>query len=174
MLPLDGPLTQPQPLDLAGRFYSAADYHALYQSGAATPLDVAEALLPLVRRDAQPAPSKYAVAWTQTDPDAVRAAARASTARWAAGTPRGVLDGVPFGVKDDVAVKGFVSTMGMRVDERVGYFRRVEEKTAWPAERMEDAGGVLMGKMNQHEIGMGEFVFLGCCPPELVALLTDC
>jgi Asp-tRNA(Asn)/Glu-tRNA(Gln) amidotransferase A subunit family amidase len=172
MLPLDDTLTQPQPPSLAGRFYSAADYHALYQSGAATPLDVAEALLPLVQCNGeQQPPSKYAVAWTQTDADAVRAAARASTARWAAGKPRGVLDGVPFGVKDDVAVKGFVSTMGMRVDERVGYFRRVEEKTAWPAERMEAAGEVLMVKMNQHEIGMGEFGFLGCSL-KLVALLT--
>lgn len=158
MLPLDGPLTQPQPLNLAGRFYSAADYHALYQSGAATPLDVAEALLPLIRRDVQPQ-SKYAVAWTQTDADAVRAAAAASAERWAKGEALGVLDGVPFGVKDDVAVKGFVSTMGMRVDERVGFFRRKEEETAWPAERMEKAGAVLMGKMNQHEIGMGELLF---------------
>jgi Asp-tRNA(Asn)/Glu-tRNA(Gln) amidotransferase A subunit family amidase len=169
MLPLDDTLTQPQPPSLAGRFYSAADYHALYQSGAATPLDVAEALLPLVQRNGeQQPPSKYAVAWTQTDADAVRAAARASTARWVAGKPLGVLDGVPFGVKDDVAVKGFVSTMGMRVDERVGYFRRAEEKTAWPAERMEDAGGILMGKMNQHEIGMGEFGFWGWSPELMV------
>jgi hypothetical protein len=59
----------------------------------------------------------------------------------------------------------------MRVDERVGYFRWVEEKTAWPAERMEAAGEVLMVKMNQHEIGMGEFGFLGCSL-KLVALLT--
>ena len=84
MLALGPELHQPQPADLAGRFYSAADYHALYQSGAATPLQVAEALLPLVRRDddAKQPRSKYAVAWTQTDVEAVRAAAGASAERW--------------------------------------------------------------------------------------------
>lgn len=147
-------LQTPQPADLAGRFHSAADYHALYRSGAATPLQVAEALLPLVRRDVQPV-SKYAVAWTQTDVEGVLAAARASTERWVAGRPLGVMDGVPFGVKDDVDVKGFVSTMGMRVDEREEYFRKPRTKTAWPAEKLEEAGGIMMGKMNQHEVGMG-------------------
>ncbi|KAK4041573.1 amidase signature domain-containing protein [Parachaetomium inaequale] len=155
MLALGPELHQPQPADLAGRFYSAADYHALYKSGAATPLQVAEALLPLVRRDdAQQPRSKYAVAWTQTDVDAVRAAARASTERWAAGAPLGIMDGVPFGVKDDVAVKGFVSTMGMRVNEGEEYFKQPKTETAWPVRKLEEAGGIMIGKMNQHEIGM--------------------
>ena len=153
MLEITSDLQTPQSADLAGRFHSAADYHALYQSGAATPLQVAEALLPLVRRDVQPQ-SKYAVAWTQTDADGVLAAARASTARWAAGRPLGVMDGVPFGVKDDIDVKGFVSTMGMRVDKREEYFNKPREQTAWPAEKLEEAGGIMMGKMNQHEVGM--------------------
>lgn len=163
MLDLEPELCRPQPADLAGRFHSAADYHALYQSGAATPLQVAEALLPLVQRDGVPpqARSKYVVAWLQTDAEAVRAAARASTERWAAGKPLGIMDGVPFGVKDDVAVKGFVSTMGMRVDPAEEYFKKPCDKTAWPALKLEEAGGIMMGKMNQHEIGMGE---LFCCP----------
>ncbi|KAG7293422.1 hypothetical protein NEMBOFW57_003472 [Staphylotrichum longicolle] len=165
ILELGADLQTPQPADLAGRFHSAADYHALYQSGAATPLQVAEALLPLVRRDAQP-PSKYAVAWTQTDVEGVLSAARASTERWAAGRPLGVMDGVPFGVKDDVDVKGFVSTMGMRVDEREEYFRKPRTKTAWPAEKLEEAGGIMMGKMNQHEVGMDT---TGCNPSTGIA-----
>ncbi|KAK4100716.1 amidase signature enzyme [Parathielavia hyrcaniae] len=153
-------LQTPQPADLAGRFYSAADYHALYRSGAATPLQVAEALLPLVRRDVAK-PSEYALAWTQTNVDAVRAAARASTERWMAGKSLGILDGVPFGVKDDVSVKGFVSTMGMRVDQEHEYFRVPCDGTAWPVVKLEDAGAIMMGKMNQHEIGMDT---TGCNP----------
>lgn len=166
MLELGAELQQPQPADLAGRFYSAADYHALYRSGQATPLQVVEALLPLIRRDMQ-SQSKYAVAWTQTNVDEVLAAARASTARWAAGTPLGILDGVPFGVKDDVDVKGFVSTMGMKVDKAHEYFNKPATKTAWPARRLEEAGAIMMGKMNQHEVGMGGFsvLFLWCKSP---------
>ncbi|KAK4129660.1 amidase signature enzyme [Parathielavia appendiculata] len=160
MLELTPDLQTPQPADLPGRFYSAADYHALYRSGAATPLQVAEALLPLVRRDVTPR-SEYAVAWTQTDVDAVLAAARASTERWKAGRPLGILDGVPFGVKDDVSVKGFVSTMGMRAGQDHAYFKKPCEATAWPVVKLEEAGGIMMGKMNQHEIGMDT---TGCNP----------
>lgn len=156
MLELEAALQTPQPADLAGRFYSVADYHQLYKSGDVTPLQVAAALLPLVRRDVQPV-SKYAVAWTQTNVDEVLAAAKASTERWAAGTPFGVLDGVPFGVKDDVDVKGFVSTMGMKVDKSEAYFNTPATSTAWPAKKLEEAGGIMMGKMNQHEVGMGEY-----------------
>jgi Asp-tRNA(Asn)/Glu-tRNA(Gln) amidotransferase A subunit family amidase len=154
MLELSPSLQTPQPADLAGRFYSVADYHELYKSGEVTPLQVAEALLPLIRRDVQPQ-SKYAVAWTQTNVDEVLAAAKASTERWAAGTPLGVLDGVPFGVKDDIDVKGFVSTMGMKVDKSEAYFNTPKKNTAWPAKKLEEAGAVMMGKMNQHEVGMG-------------------
>ena len=79
----------------------------------------------------------------------------------AAGKPLGILDGVPFGVKDDVAVNGFVSTMGMRVDEGEAYFRQPKAETAWPVRKLEEAGGVMMGKMNQHEIGMGRSTLSG-------------
>ncbi|KAK0624649.1 amidase signature domain-containing protein [Bombardia bombarda] len=153
MIALSPELTKPQPADLAGRFYSVADYHELYKSGEVTPLRVAEALLPLIRRDIEPQ-SKYAVAWIQTNVDEVLAAAKASTERWAAGTPRGILDGVPFGVKDDIAVKGFVSTMGMKVDHSEPYFNQPQTESVWPVQKLQEAGAILMGKMNQHEIGM--------------------
>lgn len=146
-------LQLPQPGDLAGRFYSVADYHGLYSRGEATPLQVVEALLPLIRRDVSPR-SKYAVAWLQTDVEAVLAAARASTERWAAKEPLGILDGVPFGVKDDIAVEGFVSTMAMKEDKREPYFSKPETETAWPVVKLIEQGAIMMGKMNQHEIGL--------------------
>ncbi|KAK1752566.1 N-acylethanolamine amidohydrolase [Echria macrotheca] len=160
ILPFGPETILPQPSDLPGRFYSVADYHGLYSSGEATPLQVVEALLPLIRRDVSP-PSKYAVAWLQTDVDAVLAAARASTERWAAKEPLGVLDGVPFGVKDDIDVEGFVSTMGMGVDPSETYFGTKCTTTAWPVRKMMEAGAIMMGKMNQHEIGLDT---TGCNP----------
>lgn len=110
----------PQPADEPGRFASFADYHALYKSGAATPLQVVDALLPLIRRDVA-SPSEYSRAWLEIRVDEVLAAAKASTARWEAGKPHGVLDGVPFGVKGDCDVEGYVSTMGMKVDKKFDY-----------------------------------------------------
>ncbi|KAK3341477.1 amidase signature domain-containing protein [Lasiosphaeria hispida] len=165
MLPLTPDLQLPQPAGLPGRFASVADYHELYKSGEATPLQVVEALLPLITRPAaspsSSSSSQYALAFIQTDVEAVLVAARASTARWAAQEPLGVLDGVPFGVKDDTAVKGFVSTMGMRVDVGEEYFRTPEAETVWPVEKLLEAGAVMMGKMNQDEVGMGTS---GCNP----------
>ncbi|KAJ4397629.1 hypothetical protein N0V93_001862 [Gnomoniopsis smithogilvyi] len=149
-----------QPADTPGRFASFADYRALYTSGAATPLDVVEALLPLIRRDV-PSPTVYSRAWLDIHVDEVRAAARASTERYAAGKPLGPLDGIPFGVKSDCAVKGYVNTVGMRPDPRVAFFNRPADASIWPVRKLEEAGAVMVGKMNQHEIGMDT---TGCNP----------
>ncbi|KAK0657718.1 amidase signature domain-containing protein [Cercophora newfieldiana] len=153
MLEIGPELMEPEPLDLAGRFYSVADYHGMYSRGEVTPLQVVQALLPLIRRDVTP-PSKYSVAWLQTDADAVLAAARASTERWKNKRPLGVLDGVPVGIKDDIDVEGFVSTMAMATDEKHDYFQKPAAATAWPVQKLLEAGAIMMGKMNQHEIGM--------------------
>lgn len=151
-------LLEPQHAEHGGRFYSAADYRALYQSGAATPLDVVEALLPLVQRGRQ---SPYEAAFLVSHVDEVRAAAAASTARWAAGQPLGLLDGVPFSVKCDISVAGYVSTMGMatRPDDdafgrRYPCLRTPQEETAWPVRKLLEAGALLVAQNNMHELGM--------------------
>lgn len=156
MLEIGPELYEPKPASQPGRFYSVADYHAAYKSGALTPLQVAEALLPLVQRDQTPR-SKYELAWLETHADEVRAAARASTERYAAGKPRGLLDGIPIGVKSDVALKGYMSTIGMKVDPSEPFFSPAEE-SAWPVSKLVEAGVIVMGKNNMHELGLGE-----CC-----------
>ncbi|KAK7739869.1 hypothetical protein SLS53_005462 [Cytospora paraplurivora] len=153
-------LLTPQPADLEGRWSSFADYHALYRSGEATPLQVVEALLPLIRRDVD-SPTEYSKAWLDIHVDEVLASARASTERWARGRPIGILDGVPFGVKADVDVKGYVNTMGMKVRAEYEYFTKPSAGTAWPVAKLEEAGAVMVGRMNQHEIGMDT---TGCNP----------
>ena len=125
-----------------------------------TPLQVVEALLPLINRDVE-SPTEYSKAWLDIHVDEVLAAARASTERWAQGKPIGVLDGVPFGVKADCDVKGYVNTMGMKVRDGYDYFARPCERSLWPVEKLEEAGAVMVGKMNQHEIGMDT---TGCNP----------
>ena len=112
MLDLEPELCQPQPTGLAGRFLSVADYHELYKSGVVTPVNVVSEMLRLMNPVHEPV-SPYAAAWTQTHPHEALDAAQASAERWAAGKPLSFVDGVPFGVKDDLAVEGFVSRMGM-------------------------------------------------------------
>lgn len=106
-------------------------------------------------------PTEYSVAWLDIHEDEVLAAARASTERWAAGKPLGILDGVPFGVKADCEVKGYVNTMGMKVDTRYPYFGKPATQSLWPVRKLEEAGAVMVGKMNQHEVGMDT---TGCNP----------
>ncbi|KAI3396724.1 hypothetical protein diail_11751 [Diaporthe ilicicola] len=153
-------LLRPQPAGGPGQWASFADYHALYQSGKVTPLQVVEALLPLIDRRAA-SPTEYSKAWLDIHTDEVLAAARASAERWAQGKPLGVLDGVPFGVKADCEVKGYVNTMGMTVRTDYDYFNKPAQESIWPVRKLEEAGAIMVGKMNQHEIGMDT---TGCNP----------
>lgn len=133
------------------RFYTIQDFHNAYQSGALTPTDVVEALLPLIRRDVAQR-SSYSTAWMDSQLDDVRKAAEASTTRWKKGQPLGMLDGVPFGVKDDLEVKGYKRYIGSSHD----YTNGGAKETSWCARKLEEEGAILVGKLNMHELGMGK------------------
>ncbi|KAL1963625.1 hypothetical protein VTN77DRAFT_7946 [Rasamsonia byssochlamydoides] len=129
-------------------FYTSADYHARYLSGELTPLEVVEALLPLIRRDTNP-PGKHSVAFLESQVDAIRAAAEASTQRYKSGKPLGPLDGVPVAVKDEVHLKGYGRWLGSKID-----FKRGIEDTSWCVKKWEEAGAIVVGKTTMHEIGI--------------------
>ncbi|KAL5119697.1 hypothetical protein ACEQ8H_002303 [Pleosporales sp. CAS-2024a] len=130
------------------RFYTVADIHHAYKSGACTPMAVVEALLPMIRRDvAQRGP--HSTAFTESNIELVRQAAQASTRRWEAGRPLGMLDGVPFAVKDDLDVAGYKRHMGTRHD----YTNGSAVETSWCVAVFEREGAVLLGKLNMHELG---------------------
>ena len=147
-------ITAKSHIDPKTKYYSVGDYHALYKSGKATPLDVAKALLPLTKPGQEGDLAKYHNAWADNhgNDHLVLQAATASTERWAAGKPLGVLDGVPIGVKDDIDVKDYVSHNGMKYKEDLHCFRK-REKSIWPAKKMEEAGAIIIGKNRMHEVG---------------------
>ncbi len=64
--------------------------------------------------------------------------------------PEGPFKGVPFAVKDILAVKGFGLTCGSRILE--GF---VSPYTATAVEKLQRAGAVVVGKTNMDEFGMG-------------------
>lgn len=138
------------PENTPGRFYTVADYHDAYKSGRLTPSDVVEVLLPLIRRDVAKR-SSHSTAFTETQVDAVRRAAEASTRRWKEGKSLGRLDGVPFGAKDDLDVKGYKRHIGTEKD----YTEGKEVETSWCVAKVEEAGGIMVGKLSMHELGMG-------------------
>ncbi len=82
--------------------------------------------------------------------DQARAAARRAEAEIAAGRWRGPLHGIPFAVKDNYDVAG-VRTSGasrLRLDH-------VAEGTATAIAKLQQAGAILLGKLNTWEYGTG-------------------
>jgi aspartyl-tRNA(Asn)/glutamyl-tRNA(Gln) amidotransferase subunit A len=82
--------------------------------------------------------------------DEARAAARQAEAEIAAGRWRGPLHGIPFAVKDNYDVAG-VRTSGasrLRLDHKA-------TQTATAIRRLQDAGAILLGKLNTWEYGTG-------------------
>jgi Asp-tRNA(Asn)/Glu-tRNA(Gln) amidotransferase A subunit family amidase len=66
------------------------------------------------------------------------------------GNWRGPLHGVPFSLKDLIDVEGLATTAASRVCAG-----RVAEKTARVVLRLEEAGAILLGKNNLHEMAYG-------------------
>ncbi len=139
------------PDHLPGRYRSVSEYHAMYLSGQLTPLAVAESLLPLIRRDINPTP-RHSIAFIDSHVEEVLAAAKASTLRYKKGTPLSIFDGVPTAIKDDSDVKGYRTTDGCKRNDDV---IKVAEKSSWPVQKWEEAGAVIIGKANMHELGAG-------------------
>ena len=75
-------------------------YHAAFRSGSLDPVEATRRVLAAARR-LQPAYVPFA----ETREAEVRAQAEASAARWRAGAPLSVLDGVPVAVKDMIDTK---------------------------------------------------------------------
>src|SRR5438270_2125741 len=75
--------------------------------------------------------------------------AKASEARWLAGQPKGLLDGVPVSIKDILLTKGWPTLRGSKT---------VDPKGPWPDDapasaRLRETGAVLLGKTTTQEFG---------------------
>lgn len=86
--------------------------------------------------------------------DAAGAEAAASTARWAAGTPKGALDGVPITVKDNIPVAGLRCTWGSRA-----YEAYLPDRDEYAVSRLRAAGVLILGKTNVPEFTLQGFTF---------------
>jgi aspartyl-tRNA(Asn)/glutamyl-tRNA(Gln) amidotransferase subunit A len=78
------------------------------------------------------------------------AAARAAETEIAAGRWKGPLHGIPFAVKDNYYVAGLPTTGGSRL-----MLDHVSTTTSTAVARLEDAGAILLGKLNTWEYGTG-------------------
>jgi aspartyl-tRNA(Asn)/glutamyl-tRNA(Gln) amidotransferase subunit A len=115
---------------------------AAYAAAKLTPLQALQAVMERVARK-NPEINAFAV----MNPEAFRAA-RESTARWAAGRPHGILDGVPVTVKDLVDVAGLPTRRGSNTTSLAAVDSDAPLVTALRA-----AGAVIIGKTTTTEFG---------------------
>jgi Asp-tRNA(Asn)/Glu-tRNA(Gln) amidotransferase A subunit family amidase len=138
----------PGPPASAWRPETAADFVAAYRDGRLTPTAVAERVLAAARDlDARSPAMRLFIAQRHDD---VLAQAEQATARYREGRARGPLDGVPVGVKDELDQAPYPTSVGTSF---LG--TRAAAQDASVVARLREAGAVLVGKLNMHEIGLG-------------------
>ncbi|HZY16419.1 MAG TPA: amidase family protein, partial [Ramlibacter sp.] len=84
----------------------------LYRRRELSPVEVARSVLGHVERWEQHLHALFLLR-----PDLVLEQARASEARWAKGTPLGLIDGVPVTLKDNIATQGDPMPLGTAATE---------------------------------------------------------
>ncbi len=123
---------------------SASAAVAAMRAGEMSALDYANALLDRC------AAGTALNAFITLDPAAVRAAARAADATFAAGGVLGPLHGLPIPVKDSVNTAGIETTVGTRALR--GW---IPARDATTVARLKAAGAIVLGKTNIHELSFG-------------------
>lgn len=123
---------------------SVAELLAAYRRGTLSPVDAVQAVL--AQADAR---EGQLHALCAVDADGALAAARASEARWRAGTPR-ALDGVPVTLKENIAVPGAAYRLGTAAtpEDAVAGFE------APPASRLREAGAIAWARTTMPDYGM--------------------
>ncbi|MFT5115671.1 MAG: aspartyl-tRNA(Asn)/glutamyl-tRNA(Gln) amidotransferase subunit A [Parasphingorhabdus sp.] len=82
--------------------------------------------------------------------DQAKLAAESAAERLASGNAIGRFDGIPFALKDNIDIEGLITTGGA-----VEYRHRISPTTASVAQRLLDAGGILVGKTKLVELAFG-------------------
>ncbi|MFM7210087.1 MAG: amidase, partial [Verrucomicrobiota bacterium] len=124
---------------------SAAELGRLLASGALTSRALCEALIARHRTL-----NDKVGAFTHLDEADVLAQADASDARRKAGQGRGPLEGIPVGIKDNVAVRGQPLTCSSKMLAPL-----VSPYDSHVTERLRAAGAILYGRLNMDEFAMG-------------------
>ena len=124
---------------------SVAEYHQAFKSGDTTPLAVAQTILDLVAANPE-----HGKAFLSIKKSELLAAAEQSTERYKHGRPLSILDGVPVGIKDEVDLDGHEKSLATVKSEPCP-----ENGTSWCVKKWQEAGAIIIGKLNMHELGLG-------------------
>ncbi|MAZ03941.1 MAG: amidase [Sneathiella sp.] len=115
-----------------------------YRAGTISPVEATQAALSQI--------AKYngaLNAFVLVDEDYALASARESEARWQAGTPKGLVDGIPTTIKDILLTKGWPTLRGSLSVDAAGPWNDDAPCVA----RLKEHGAVLLGKTTSPEFG---------------------
>jgi aspartyl-tRNA(Asn)/glutamyl-tRNA(Gln) amidotransferase subunit A len=125
-----------------------------FRAGHLTPVDATERCL---ARIAELDPILHA--FITVTAELAREQARAAAAELARGYDRGPLHGVPIALKDLIDIAGIRTTGASAV-----FADRIPTEDAEVVRRLRDAGAVMLGKLNLHEMAYGASGIIGCVP----------
>jgi Asp-tRNA(Asn)/Glu-tRNA(Gln) amidotransferase A subunit family amidase len=129
-------------------FPSVGDYARAYRDGSLSPETVAQRVIHVLEHQDRGDPPLYAfISWRG---ESIRRQAQESAERFAAGTPRSILEGVPIAVKDEIDVAEHCTSLGTSFLNQ-----ETAAQDAWVVARLREAGAMIIGKTNMHEIGIG-------------------
>ena len=126
-------------------FSAISEVAELVESGRLSPVELTRAHLERIEAT-EPALNSFITLLAEQALDQAAAAER----EIAAGTYRGPLHGIPIGLKDLYYTKGIRTTVGTRILRDF-----VPDYDAAVVERFNDAGAVLLGKLQMHEFALG-------------------
>jgi len=135
-------ILSPTPADLT--YASARQLAALYRARTVSPVDVARAVLAAVDRW-----NPVVNAYCHLDRALTLQQAADAEARWMKGTPLSAVDGIPYGIKDLLLVRG----MPIGYGSRAAGSAQPSQDDSPAAARMREAGAVLVGKTTTSEFG---------------------
>ena len=123
---------------------SIADLAAKLRNREVSPVEVTQAALERAER------LQSLGTFIKLMPEAALEQARRREEAIGRGDYRGPLDGVPVGIKDNIALAGVPCTAGSLV-----YADYVPSEDAFAVQQYRDAGAVILGKENMHELAAG-------------------
>lgn len=131
-------------------YQSAAELAPKIQSGETSPVELARHFL-----DRIAAQDESINAFITVTEDVAMRQAEQAEKEIAAGNYKGPLHGIPIGIKDTYQTKGVLSTSGSALFQDFV----PEESSTVVTKLLDDAGAVMVGKLNMHTLGPGSAGF---------------
>lgn len=141
------------PVDDGFAFASIADYRNAYEEGEVTPVHVLKAYLEAVEEsEALTPPLRAILSLNAEQKEQMFIDAQESAQRYAKGESKSPLDGILVALKDSEDVRGYETGKGTSF---LGELNGKAKSDGRIAALLREAGAIIVGKTNMHEIGIG-------------------